>query len=40
VRAVIDVQHGRVPRGVVNRAVLDAETWKKRLAALGVRHGA
>jgi len=40
VRAVIDVQHGRVPRGVVNRTVLDSETWKKRLAALGARHGA
>jgi D-3-phosphoglycerate dehydrogenase len=40
VRAVIDVQHGRVPRGVVNRAVLETDTWKRRLAAFGARFGA
>ncbi len=34
VRAVLDVQHGRVPRGVVNRAVLDSPVWRERLAAL------
>jgi D-3-phosphoglycerate dehydrogenase len=39
VRAVLEVQHGRVPRGIVNRAVLDSETWQKRLAALGQRFG-
>lgn len=32
VKAVLDVQHGREPRGVVNREVLQSETWKKRLA--------
>ena len=35
VKAVLEVQHGRVPRGVVNREVLDSDVWKKRLA----RHG-
>ena len=34
VRAVLEVQHGRVPRGVVNREVLESEAWKKRLAGL------
>ena len=28
-RAVLEVQHGRVPRGVVNRAVLETEAWKQ-----------
>jgi D-3-phosphoglycerate dehydrogenase len=31
VKAVLDVQHGRVPRGVVNREVLESAAWKKRL---------
>ena len=31
VKAVLEFQHGRVPRGVLNRAVLDDEVWKKRL---------
>ena len=31
VAAVLEVQHGRVPRGVVNREVLASEAWKKRL---------
>ena len=35
VRAVIEVQHGRVPRGVVNREVLDGETLED--AAGGLR---
>jgi D-3-phosphoglycerate dehydrogenase len=39
VTAVLEVQHGRVPRGVVNRAVLESETWKKRLADFGRRFG-
>jgi phosphoglycerate dehydrogenase-like enzyme len=39
VKAVIEVQHGREPRGVVNRAVLQSETWKKRLADFGRRFG-
>lgn len=39
IRAVLDVMHGRVPRGVVNRAVLDSEIWKNRLAEFGRRFG-
>lgn len=31
VKAVLEVQHGRVPRGVVNRAVLESERWRARL---------
>jgi phosphoglycerate dehydrogenase-like enzyme len=31
VKAVLDVQHGRVPRGIVNRAVLDQPRFKERL---------
>jgi len=40
VRAVLDVQHGREPRGVVNRAVLASDPWRERLAALRARAGA
>ena len=32
VKAVLDFKAGRIPRGVVNRAVLDGEAWKRRLA--------
>jgi phosphoglycerate dehydrogenase-like enzyme len=39
VRAVIDVQHGREPRGVVNREVLALDLWKERLADFGRRFG-
>ena len=39
VRAVLDVQHGREPRVVVNRAVLETPVWKKRLAELRNRFG-
>jgi D-3-phosphoglycerate dehydrogenase len=39
VRAVLDVQHGRVPRGVVNRAVLDTPRFKARLADFAARYG-
>ena len=39
VQAVLDVMHGREPRGIVNRAVLDNATWKKRLAEFGRRFG-
>jgi phosphoglycerate dehydrogenase-like enzyme len=31
VRAVLDVQHGREPRAVVNRDVLETTTWRNRL---------
>jgi phosphoglycerate dehydrogenase-like enzyme len=40
VRAVLEVQHGRVPRGVVNRAVLDDPQWQRRLAGFAARFGA
>lgn len=39
VRAVIDVQHGREPRGVVNREVLASDQWRRRLAEFGRRFG-
>jgi phosphoglycerate dehydrogenase-like enzyme len=40
VKAAIDLQHGRVPRGVVNRAVLESPRFKARLEANRGRHGA
>lgn len=39
VKAVLEVQHGREPRGVVNRAVLSSERWKQRLADYRARFG-
>ena len=39
VRAVLDVQHGREPRGVVNRQVLSSDRWRQRLAEYGARFG-
>ncbi|CAN5439442.1 NAD(P)-dependent oxidoreductase [soil metagenome] len=39
VKAVLDVQHGREPRGIVNRAVLEHPEWKRRLADFGKRFG-
>jgi phosphoglycerate dehydrogenase-like enzyme len=39
VKAVLDVQHGRVPRGVVNREVLQSAVWKKRLEENRKRFG-
>ncbi|RWM12395.1 MAG: dehydrogenase [Mesorhizobium sp.] len=39
VAAVLEVQHGRVPRGIVNREVLETVTWKERLAGLGRQFG-
>ena len=39
VRAVIEIQHGREPRGVVNREVLASDRWKERLADFGRRFG-
>ncbi len=39
VKAVLDVQHGRSPRGVVNRQVLDMNVWKARLDTFGRRFG-
>jgi phosphoglycerate dehydrogenase-like enzyme len=40
VKAVLDIQHGRVPRGVVNRAVLDQSRFKARIEAYRSRFGA
>ncbi len=40
VKAVLDVKHGRVPRGVVNRAVLDQPRFKARLEQYRGRFGA
>jgi len=39
VKAVLDVQHGRTPRLVVNRAVLDSERWRARMADFRARFG-
>ncbi len=39
VAAVLDVQRGRVPRGLLNRAVLESEIWKNRLAENARRFG-
>jgi D-3-phosphoglycerate dehydrogenase len=39
VKAVLEVQHGREPRGVVNRAVLQSERWQRRLEDFRARFG-
>jgi phosphoglycerate dehydrogenase-like enzyme len=39
VKAVLDVRHGRAPRLVVNRAVLDSERWRGRMADFRARFG-
>lgn len=39
VRAVLDVQHGREPRGVVNREVLASARWRQRLADYAAAFG-
>jgi len=39
VKAVLDVMKGQVPRGVVNRDVLDREGFKAKLAGFGTRFG-
>ena len=39
VRAVLDVQHGREPRLVVNKAVLATSAWKNRMAEYRKRFG-
>jgi len=39
IRAVLDVQHGREPRGVVNRSVLASEAWRSKLHAFKARLG-
>lgn len=39
IRAVLDVQHGREPRGVVNRSVLASEAWRTKLQTFHARFG-
>jgi D-3-phosphoglycerate dehydrogenase len=39
VRAVLEIQRGRVPRGVVNQEVLDSAGFKAKLADFGKRFG-
>ncbi|MGA2124759.1 MAG: NAD(P)-dependent oxidoreductase [Xanthobacteraceae bacterium] len=39
VKAVLDVQHGREPRLVVDRAVLETEPWRRRMAGNRERFG-
>jgi D-3-phosphoglycerate dehydrogenase len=39
IRAVLDVMKGQVPRGVVNREVLETDGFKAKLAAFGTRFG-
>jgi phosphoglycerate dehydrogenase-like enzyme len=40
VKAVLEVQHGRAPRGVVNRQVVDSPRFKARLEAYRAKYGA
>jgi D-3-phosphoglycerate dehydrogenase len=37
VKAALDLSHGRVPAGIVNRAVLDNPIWQQRLAQYAAR---
>src|SRR3954452_24248180 len=37
VKAVLDVQHGREPRVVVNRSVLETDAWRRRMAEYRTR---
>jgi phosphoglycerate dehydrogenase-like enzyme len=39
VKAVLDIQHGREPRGIVNRDVLKHPDWQRRLADFRKRYG-
>jgi len=39
VTAVLDIQHGRIPRGVVNRTVVEDARFKERLQEFGRRFG-
>jgi phosphoglycerate dehydrogenase-like enzyme len=39
IAAVLEIMHGREPRGVVNKDVLSNAIWKRRLADLGARFG-
>ena len=37
--AVTEVMHGRVPKGVVNKEVLENATWKRKLSDFRGRFG-
>lgn len=37
VRAALDVMHGKVPRGIVNRQVTDDPRWQAKLEAFAER---
>jgi D-3-phosphoglycerate dehydrogenase len=39
VKAVLEIQHGREPRGIVNRDVLKHPDWQRRLAGFARRYG-
>ncbi|HWA48907.1 MAG TPA: NAD(P)-dependent oxidoreductase [Dongiaceae bacterium] len=39
VKAVLDIQHGRIPRGIVNRAVTEQAKFKGKLEAYRARFG-
>jgi D-3-phosphoglycerate dehydrogenase len=39
VKAVLEIQHGREPRGIVNRDVLKHPDWQRRLADFRKRYG-
>ncbi len=39
VRAVLDIMHGKVPEGVVNRGVIDSPAWRARLETFGAEFG-
>lgn len=39
VRATLDVMHGRVPRGIVNREITERPGWQKKLATYRERFG-
>lgn len=39
VKAVLDIQHGRIPRGIVNRAVMEQARFKSKLEAYRARFG-
>jgi hypothetical protein len=39
IRAVLDVQHGREPHLLVNKAVLATPTWRRRMATFRTQFG-
>ena len=39
VTAVIDVMHGRVPKGIVNGTIVDSASWRHKLDRYRVRFG-